>query len=71
MEMTKPMPTAPVVLSALVIVATFVVSFAVVPLAIAASSGSAYPIEIIRAHTVYKVADPTTGSVGLGVHGNR
>jgi maltodextrin utilization protein YvdJ len=71
MQMTKLKPTEPVLLTALVIIAVFVVSFAVAPLAVAASSGSAYPMEIIRAHTVYKVADPTTISVGLGVHGER
>jgi hypothetical protein len=71
MQMTKLMPTTPMLPIAILTVAIFVVSFAIAPLAFAASSGSAYPMEIIRAHTVYKVSDPTTVSVGLGIHGDR
>ena len=69
--MTKLMSAGPVLPIALIFIAIFIVSFAVVPLAIAASSGLDYPMEIIRAHTVYKVADPTTVSVGIGVRGER
>ncbi len=54
------------------LVAILLASFAIAPLAIAASPGSDYPMEVTRAHTVYIIADPaTTVSVGLGVYGNR
>jgi hypothetical protein len=71
MQMTK-LRTAPTLVPfALGIVAVLALAFAVVPLAIAASSGSSYPMEVIRAHTVYKVIDPASPTVlGLGVHGN-
>ncbi len=72
MEITKPLSRTPVASIALVVAAIFAVSIAIVPVGVAATSGSAYPMEIIRAHTVYKVTDPA-GMVltGLGVHGNR
>lgn len=72
MEMTKPISTTPVVSSVFAIAAIFALSFAIAPLALAASSGSDYPMEIIRAHTVYQVADPAAlVLVGLGVQGQR
>ncbi len=71
MQMTRLKSAAHVVPTALVTVAFLAISFAIVPLTIAAFSGSSYPMEVIRAHTVYKVADPATVSVGFGVHGNR
>jgi hypothetical protein len=71
MQMTKLGSAASMIPTMTVIVAVVAVSFALVPLAIAASSGSNYPMEIIRAHTLYQVVDPSTTSTGLGVHGNR
>jgi len=71
-EMTRLKLHASLALAAAAFIAIFVVSFAVTPLAIARSAGSDYPMEIIRAHTVYQVADPVIPvQVGLGVQGNR
>jgi len=39
--------------------------------ATSASSGSSYPIEVMRAHTQYKVTDPVLTQIGLGVRGDR
>ncbi len=72
MEMTRSNLNASVALAGIVLAAVFVVSFATVPIAIAASSGSDYQMEIIRAHTAYKVVDPIAAvQVGLGVRGGR
>jgi hypothetical protein len=71
MQMTKLDSTPSMIPTMTVIVAVLAVSFALAPLAIAASWGSNYPMEIIRAHTSYQVVDPITTSTGLGVHGNR
>ena len=80
MQMKEQTVIAPAAYAALAFVAIFVVSLESVPLAMGkvvpnpfpVSSGSGYPIEIIRAHTVYKTIDPATPVViGLGVKGNR
>lgn len=72
MQMTEQMSTPRVAPIALAIITIFAISFAITPLAIAASGGSDYPIEVIRAHTAYVVADPAAlVTVGLGVQGNR
>lgn len=71
MQMKGQTAIAPVTIAALAFVALFAISFVAVPLAMAASSESSYPIEIIRAHTVYITADPATPVViGLGVKGD-
>ncbi len=78
MQVKEQTVVAPVAYASLAFIAIFVVSMAIIPLAVAhitpwpVSSGSGYPIEIIRAHTVYKTVDPATPTVvGLGVKGNR
>jgi H+/gluconate symporter-like permease len=71
MEMKGPKLARSSAIVGIVFVAIFVVSFAAVPLAAAVFSGSDYPMEIIRAHTAYRVVDPATAFVGLGVHGDR
>ncbi len=71
MEMKGSKVNASVALAGLAFAAVFAVSFAIAPLAIAAPSGSSYPIEIMRVNTAYTVADPAPAvQVGLGVHGN-
>jgi hypothetical protein len=82
MQITKLKSTAHALPAALVIATVLAVSFIIVPLAIAAiaggdgrtskSMGSDYPIEVMRAHTVYKYgADPLPVTGGYGVHGDR
>ncbi len=71
MQMSKPTATTLMASTRLLVVCILAASFAIVPFALAASSGSDYPMEIIRAHTAYNVADPATAFVGIGVHGDR
>ena len=80
MQMKEQTVIAPAACAALAFVVIFVISLASVPLAIGkvipnpfpVSSGSDYPIELIRAHTIYKTVDPATPVViGLGIKGNR
>ncbi len=80
MNMKEQTVIAPAAYAALAFVAIFVISLASVPLAMGkvipspfpVSSGSDYPIEVIRAHTVYKTLDPATPVlIGLGVKGDR
>ncbi len=80
MQMKEQTVNAPAAYAALAFVTIFVISLASVPLAMGkvipnpfpASSKSDYPIEVIRAHTVYKTWDPAMPVViGLGVKGDR
>ena len=71
MEMTQTKACATPALAAITL-AIFALAFATVPYALAAASGSGYPIELMRAHTDYKVADPAPALLaGVGVHGDR
>ncbi len=72
MQMKEQTGIASVACAGLAFLTIFAITFVAVPLAMAASSGSSYPIEIMRAHTVYKAVDPATPVViGLGVKGDR
>jgi hypothetical protein len=72
MEITETKMCATAALAAVGFIAILALSFATVPQVLAASAGSNYPIELIRAHTDFKVVDPAPAlSIGVGVHGDR